>query len=71
MKKIVLLFSLILIFQSCETNPYPETGGEIVNGKQPNQRPTLPAFSIDMNATLNYREGVQNSYKVKFFLFHY
>lgn len=66
MKKSFLLATAILLFQACETNPYPQQGGEIVNGPKPIQRNTAPAFSIDVKATLNFREGVKTKHKVKY-----
>jgi hypothetical protein len=68
MKNLFFFFSLILILQSCETNPYPEQGGEFVNGKQPTQRPIAPAYTIDVKSTLKFKEGIEDKFRIKFFV---
>ncbi|MBT7608432.1 MAG: hypothetical protein HN576_01670 [Bacteriovoracaceae bacterium] len=68
MKNLFFLFTLMLIITACKSNPYPQDGGVIVNGKQPNQRPTAPAYSIDVLPTLVFREGMTNNYRVNYFV---
>jgi hypothetical protein len=66
MKKLLKFLPLLLILGACESDPYPQSGGEIVNGRAPQQRQTAPAFSIDVVSTLRFREGIQGSYPIKF-----
>lgn len=66
MKRLLKFLPLLFILGACESDPYPQSGGEIVNGRAPQQRQTAPAFSIDVNSTLRFREGIEGMYPIKF-----
>lgn len=66
MKRLLKFLPLLFILGACESDPYPQAGGEIVNGRAPQQRQTAPAFSIDVNSTLRFREGIEGMYPIKF-----
>ncbi len=66
MKRVLKFLPLLFILGACESDPYPQSGGEIVNGRAPQQRQTAPAFSIDVVSTLRFREGIQGAYPIKF-----
>jgi len=66
MKRLLKFLPLLFILGACESDPYPQSGGEIVNGRAPQQRQTAPAFSIDVNSTLRFREGIEGMYPIRF-----
>ena len=66
MKRLLKFIPLFFILGACESDPYPKSGGEIVNGRAPQQRQTAPAYSIDVNSTLRFREGIEGMHPIKF-----
>ncbi|MCO4795340.1 MAG: hypothetical protein KC493_16595 [Bacteriovoracaceae bacterium] len=66
--KLLKFLPLLLILVACESDPYPQSGGKIVNGRKPIQRDTAPAFSIDVASTMRFREGIESMYPVKFYV---
>jgi hypothetical protein len=65
---LIRFIPFLLLLGSCNSNPYPVEGGEIVNGKAPVKNDVTPAYSIDIEDTLRFKEGVLTKHKVKFFV---
>lgn len=67
MKSLFILSLLMLALTACESDPFPKEG-QIVNTDEPTRRHVPPPYTIDVLSTLQFKEGTERSYPLRFFV---